>query len=89
MAEPTISEQANGYLVGEVSHGELRRWVFDRMELFFQPELDGTPDSALAALLIGFFSECDLDREILGAADEEEFRKSLAAHPYLRDLRAS
>ena len=78
MAEPTIYAQANRYLAGELSHENLHNWVFDRLGYYLRPDLDGTPDSDLASLLVGLFCDCDLQIEILGGYDEEEFRQSLA-----------
>ena len=79
MAEPTIYYQANLYLAGELSHDDLHNWVFDRLGYYLRPDLDGTPDSDLASLLVGLFCDCDLQIEILGGYDEEEFRQSLIA----------
>ena len=77
MAEPTIHYQANRYLAGELSHEDLHDWVFDRLGYYLRPALDEMPDSALANLLVGLFCDCDLQIEILGGYDEEEFRQSL------------
>ena len=77
MAEPTIYYQANRYLAGELSHEGLHDWVFDRLGYYLRPDLDGTPDSDLANLLVGLFCDCDLQIEVLGGYDEEEFRQSL------------
>ena len=78
MAELTIHYQANQYLAGELSHEYLHNWVFDRLGYYLRPDIDGTPDSDLAGLLVGLFCDCDLQIEILGGYDEEEFRQSLA-----------
>ena len=78
MAKPTIYAQANRYLAGELSHENLHNWVFDRLGYYLRPDLDGTPDSDLASLLVGLFCDCDLQIEILGGYDEEEFRQSLS-----------
>ena len=88
MAEPTIYEQADRYLVGEVSYGDLHRWVYDRIERYFQLRLDGSPDADLASTLVLLFAEGDLDREMFGCVDEEEFRKGLAAYLYMEHLKA-
>ena len=77
MAEPTIYAQANRYLARELSHENLHNWVFDRLGYYLRPALDATPDSDLASLLVGLFCDCDLQIEILGGYDEEEFRQSL------------
>ena len=79
MAKPTIYDQANQYLAGELSHEDIHNWVFDRLGYYLRPNLDGTPDSDLAGLLVGLFCDCDLQIEILGGYDEEEFRQSLTA----------
>lgn len=88
MAEPTIYEQADRYLVGDVSYWELHRWVYDRIEHYFQLKLDGSPDAELASTLVLLFAEGDLDIEMFGCVDEEEFRKSLAAYLYIEHLKA-
>ena len=78
MAESTIYDQSNRYLAGELSHEYLHNWVFDRLGYYLRPDIDGTPDSDLANLLVGLFCDCDLQIEIMGGYDEGEFRQCLS-----------
>ena len=88
MSEPTIREQANKYIAGNLSYSELHRWVYDRIEYYFADELDGSEDGDLTAQLVGLMAEYDLDADIFGNAAKAEsvFRQAVTEYLCARQL---
>lgn len=88
MSDPTIHEQANRYIDGNLSYSELHRWVYDRIGYYFADELDGSADGELASQLVGLMAEYDLDAEIFGNAAKAEsvFRQAVTDYLYVRHL---
>ncbi len=88
MSEPTLREQANRYIAGNLSYSELHRWVYDRIDYYFADELDGNATGELASQLVGLMAEYDLDADIFGnvAKAEAVFRQAVTEYLYARQL---
>ena len=86
MAEYTLREQSDRYLVGELSLEDLN----DCMSKIFINEMRhgerDAEESNLAAEILRLFCEGNHVKEIHGLFDEEEFRMELAAYLYLKEL---
>ncbi len=86
MAEFTLREQADRYLVGNLTLKQLNdcmsKIIIDEMR---NGERDDE-DSRLAATLLRLFCEGNHVKELHGHFDEEEFRTELAAHLYMKHL---
>lgn len=86
MAELTLREQSDRYLLGKITLKQLNQCmdaiIINEMRYGERDE----EESRLASALLGFFCDGDLVKEIHGHFDEEDFRTSLAAHLYMKQL---
>ena len=89
MTEFTLRENADRYLLGEITLGQLYVYVDeDIIEDFRYGERDPV-ESALADFVLGLYIDCDVDRKLYGYFEEDEFRKGLAAHFYMEQLNSA
>ena len=89
MPEFTLRENADRYLLEEITLKQLMEYVDeDIIEDFRYGERD-LEESKLASALLCFFIEGNHVKEIHGHFDEEEFRMELAAYLYFKELTAA
>ncbi len=86
MAEFTLREQADRYLVEELTLEQLNDCMSDSIVYEMRHGERDVKESGLAAEILRLFCDGNLVKEIHGHFDEEEFRTSLAAYLYLDDL---
>ena len=86
MAEFTLRENADRYLLGKITFERLYEYMDADIIEDFRYGVRDPEESALAGFLFGMFCDSDLDRKIYGEPDEEEFRRDLAAHFYMEQL---
>ena len=86
MAKFTLREQADRYLIGELTLEQLNDCMSDSIVNDMRYGERDAEESRLASTLLGFFCDGNLVKEIHGHFDEEEFRTSLAAHLYMKQL---
>ena len=86
MAEFTLRENADRYLLGEITLDQLYDYVdADIIEDFRYGERD-REETALAAFIFGAHIDYKASCEARGYEEEEEFRQELAAHFYMEQL---
>lgn len=86
MPELTLRENADRYLLEEITLKQLMEYVDeDIIEDFRYGERD-IEESKLASALLCFFIEGTHVKEIHGHFDEETFRQEIAAHLYMKQL---
>ena len=86
MSEVTLSEQADRYLVGNLTLKQLNDCMSEVIISEMRYGERDDEDSRLAATLLRLFCEGNHVKEIHGHFDEEEFRTELAAHLYMKQL---
>ena len=86
MAEFTLRENADRYLIGELTLEQLNDCMSNSIVNDMRYGERDAEESRLASALLGFFCVGNDVKEIHGHFDEEEFRIELAAHLYMQQL---
>ena len=86
MAEFTLRENADRYLLGKITLKQLNHCMDEIIINEMRYGERDEEESRLASTLLSFFSHGDTVRELHGYFDEEEFRIELAAHLYMKQL---
>ena len=87
MAEFTLRENADRYLLGEITLDQLNKFVDEDIIEDFRYGVRDSDETAFASFLFGLHYDFDISQKAHGYFEEDEFRNAIAAHLYLKSLK--